>query len=86
MVDAGVDAGTEDMPLTGDFLLSSMMEGSFSASYIPMLDGFFYYSGAVVEDLGNDSNDFKSSKGIVNEEALGKAWVEGSEVIILSRD
>ncbi len=51
-MDAGVDTGSEQVPFSGDFLLSSAMESAFSMGNIPMLDGFLHNRGAVATDFG----------------------------------
>jgi len=65
VVDAGVHVGMEQMSFHGDFLLSSMVESSFGAGNILVLDGFLHYGGTVAANLSYDADVFKASKGIV---------------------
>jgi len=55
----------EQMSFHGDFLLSSMVESSFGAGNILVLDGFLHYGGMVAADLSYDADVFKASEGIV---------------------
>ncbi len=64
-MDARVDVGTEQVPFTRDFLLSSAMKGGLSTSNLPALGGFLYYRGMIMADLGYDADVFKPGKGIV---------------------
>ena len=85
-MDVGVDVGMEQVPLTGDFLLPSMVESSFGMGKSPALDAFLDYRGMVSADFGYDTDVLESGEGVVYEEMLGEMGVEGGEVIVLARD
>ena len=70
-MDVGVDAGVEQVSLTGDLFLPSTAEGPFSAGKGSALDPFFYYRGLVTADFGYNVDVFKSGEGIVYEKMLG---------------
>jgi len=86
VVDAGVDAGVEQISLGGDLFLPSVAKGAFSVGKVPMLDGFLYHRGMVMADLGYHTDVFKAGEGIVYQETLGKVGVETGEVVVFSRD
>jgi len=65
MVDAGVDTGTEQMPLTRYLLFPSTAKGSLSSGNILALNGLLYYRGSVMANLSYDTNVLKASEGIV---------------------
>jgi len=84
VVDIGVDAGTEQMSFTGDFLLPSVVKSGLSIDDILALDGFLHYGGMVVADFGYDTDILEAGESIIYQETLVEAGMEASEVVVFA--